>query len=192
LNTGSSSFTSAASRSSALPLDATHLARELHLLRGAQVVAEVLQHARAHGDALADVERRRALAVEQVHAGRIGNLVHHRAVDVRGERRLPGHLARRHREHLVAALGLRDAQELPDRLGVAHRTMPRTALDAVARDQAVEVVARMLGVQAPRELHGTERLRAEGVPGALEFVLQETVVEARVVRDHDAPGQARE
>ena len=53
----------------ALPFDAAHFARELHLLRGAHVVAEVLQHARAHRDALADVERRRALAVEEIHAG---------------------------------------------------------------------------------------------------------------------------
>ena len=48
----------------ALPLDAAHLARELHLARRAQVVGEVREHARTHVDALTHIERGAVLAVE--------------------------------------------------------------------------------------------------------------------------------
>jgi len=61
----------------------------------------------------------------------------------------------------------------------------------VALDQAVEVVARMLGIEAPRELHRAERARAIRLPRALELLLEEAVVEARVVRDQHAPGEPR-
>ena len=60
-------------------------------------------------------------------------------------------------------------------------------LQPVAVDQAVQVVARVLRVQAPRQLYRAQRARLEAQAGALERVAQEAVVEARVVRDEDAP-----
>src|SRR5574341_1795469 len=79
---------------------------------------EVLQHARAHRPALADVQGFWALFVEKVDARGVGDLVDHRAVEVRRERRPSRDLPRRNREDLLAMLRSRRAQELPDRGGV--------------------------------------------------------------------------
>src|SRR6185503_6506179 len=85
-----------------------------------------------------------------------------------------------------ALLVLRDAQELPHRLRVAERAVARRAADAVPLDEAIEAVAPVLRVEAPRELDRAERARVKAQPGALEFVAQESVVEARVVGDEHA------
>src|SRR5438105_13856029 len=109
----------------------------------------MLQDPGAQAAALADVERRAALAIEKVDSRRLGNGVDDRAIDVRRQRGLPRHLSRRYGEDLVAVLACGDAQELPDGIGVAQRAVAGAAGDAVARDQAVQVVARLLGIQAP-------------------------------------------
>src|SRR5260370_24579493 len=58
--------------------------------------------------------------------------------------------------------------------------------EPVALDQAVEVVARMLGIEPPRELHRAQRPRQVLQARALELAPQEAVIEARVVRDEQA------
>src|SRR5205823_3519195 len=103
---------------SAPPIDAPDFARQLHLLLGADVVREVREDPRAHGHALADIERRPAFPVEEVNAGRLRNGVDRRALEVRRQGRLPGDLARRHRHDLLAVLARGELQELPQRLGV--------------------------------------------------------------------------
>ena len=146
----------------------------------------MLQHARAHRAALADVERRAVLAVEEIHAGRFRDRVDHRAIELRRQRRLLRHLARGDRQHFLAVLFGGDAQELPERIGVAHRAVARLAGDAVARDQAVEIMAALARVEPPRELHAAHRARMELDAGAIELAPQEAVVEARVMRDENA------
>src|SRR5207247_739567 len=64
--------------------------------------------------------------------------------------------------------------------------VPGRAGEPVALDQAVQVVARMPGIEPPRELHGAQRLRQVLQAGALELAPQEAVIEARVVRDEQA------
>src|SRR6266567_1552156 len=62
----------------------------------------------------------------------------------------------------------------------------------MARDQSIEVMARILRVEPARELHRAEHAGCEGASEAPELVLEEPVVEARVVRDEyaarDPPG----
>src|SRR5438309_1707813 len=141
---------------------------------------------RAHGHALADIERRAAFAVEEVNTGRLRNGVDRRALEMRRQSRLLGDLARRHRHDLLAVLARGELQELPQRFGVAQGAVTGMADKPMAPDQAVEVVARMLGIEPPREFHGAQRLRQVLHSGALELAPQEAVIEARVVRDEEA------
>src|SRR5438046_2518858 len=171
---------------SAPPIDAPDFARQLHLLLGADVVREVREDPRAHGHALADIEWRPACPVEEVDAGRLRNGVDRRALEMRRQGRLASDLARRHRHDLLAVRALGETQELPQRLGVGAGAVPGRAGEPVALDQAVQVVARMPGLEPPRELHGAQRLRQVLQAGALELAPQEAVIEARVVRDEQA------
>jgi hypothetical protein len=82
--------------------------------------------------------------------------------------------------------------ELVDQPGVAQGAMARADDQAVARDQAVEVVPRVLRKQLARKFDGAQHRGAKIVPRALEFVLQEAVVEARVVGDEQAARQPRQ
>src|SRR5207302_2717820 len=95
------------------PIDAPHFTRQLHLLLRADVVREVREDPSAHGHALADIERRPALPVEEVNAGRLRNGVDRRALEMRRQRRLASDLARRHRHDLLAVLARGELQELP-------------------------------------------------------------------------------
>src|SRR5689334_9704364 len=63
------------------------------------------------------------------------------------------------------------------------------ARDAMARDQAVEVVAALTRIKPPRELDAADRPRLELDAGAIELAAQETEIEAHVVRDEDAAGE---
>ena len=198
LNSGASSFTRRASSSSApsSPAVRFHSMRRTRLASSAAACGagggEMLHHARAHGGALADIERRVVLAIEEVHAGRLGHRVYRARSSCGGSAGCLRDLARGDRHHLLAVLALGDAQELPQRVGVAGGAVARAAFDVVARDQAVEVVVRLAGIQAARQAHRAQRLRRELEAGAVELAAQEAVVEARVVRDEDAPLQALE
>jgi hypothetical protein len=109
---------------------------------------------------------------------------------VRRQRGLARHLARCDRDDLPAVLARRGAQELPHRVGIGKRAVARPAVDAVARDQGIQGMACVAGIEAAREAHRAQRPRVELEAGALELVAQEPVVEARVVRDEDPSGEA--
>src|SRR5258708_7868905 len=143
-------------------------------------------------DALAYVKGRRSVAIEKIRAGRLGNGVDHRTLDVRRQRGAPGDLARGDRQDLRAVVRRRHAQELPYRVRVAERAVAGAAIDAMALDQAVEVMPPLLRVEAARKAHGATCFCVEPLARALEFVAQEAVVEARVVRDEYAPAEALE
>ena len=110
---------------------------------------------------------------------------------MRRKGRLARDLARRGAYHVRAVFLDGSLQELPDRFGIAQGAMARTAGDAVARDQAVQIVARVLRVQAPRQAHGTQGSRVKPDSAALEGGAQKTVVETRVVRDEHAARETR-
>ncbi len=61
----------------------------------------------------------------------------------------------------------------------------------MALDQTVEVVLRGVGEQAPRQLERAQHLGGECLAEPREFVLQKTVVEARVVGDENASRDPR-
>jgi hypothetical protein len=81
------------------------------------------------------------------------------------------------------------AQEIPERIGIAERPVPRLAVDAVARDHAVEVVT-LAGIEPAREAYAAECACPEAQSGALKLMPHESVVEAGVVRDEDPSRQA--
>ena len=83
-----------------------------------------------------------------------------------------------------------DAQELPHRRGVGRGAVARFAFQAVALDQAVEVVAALAGIEPARKPHGAKRPRQVLEARAVELAPQESVVEARVVGDEHAAGEA--
>ena len=62
--------------------------------------------------------------------------------------------------------------------------------ERVTRHDRVEPVALRLREEPPRQAHGAQRLRLECEPGAQERVLEEAMVEARVVRHEYAVAQA--
>ncbi len=68
--------------------------------------------------------------------------------------------------------------------------MPLRAFESVALDQRVEVVARVLAEQQPRQSHGAEHRGRELLAEAAELVAHEAVVEASVVRDEQPPVEA--
>jgi hypothetical protein len=80
--------------------------------------------------------------------------------------------------------------ELVDQLRIGQRTVAGIGPQAMPFDQAVEVVAVVFRVQGPRQLDGAGDGAAEIDAQAPELVLQETVVEARVVGDEQATPQA--
>src|SRR5688572_7692286 len=148
----------------------------------------MLQYARAHCPALSDIERRRSLPfsiilVEEIDTRSLRHRVDGAPFEVRRQRRLPCHLARSDAEHFIAMLLRGDAQELPQRRGIGQGAVARFAFEAVALDQAVEIMARLAGIEAAGEPDGAKRLRQVLVPGAVELASQESVVEARVVGD---------
>src|SRR5688500_10548115 len=125
----------------ALPLDAPHARRP------ARAGDEMLQNARAHGAALTDVEGRGTVVMEKIDAGRVGNRVDGSRREVRRQRRLARHLASCDVEHVLAVVGGGDAQELPQRRGVGRGAMARFAFQAVALDQAVEIMRALAGIE---------------------------------------------
>lgn len=79
--------------------------------------------------------------------------------------------------------------ERPQHLRVGQRAVAFVDADGVAREQCVEAVPVMLGKELARELDGAQAGRAEVDAQALEFALEEGVVEARVMRDEQATAQ---
>jgi hypothetical protein len=72
---------------------------------------------------------------------------------------------------------------MPTARGVAEGAMPSVGWKRVTGDDAVQVVPGLVRKQPPRKAHRAENARAEPALDARERVLQESVVEARVVRD---------
>ena len=169
------------------PVDAGGLGCEAARLHGVRRAAPVGEYAFAEIHGLAHVEQCVALAVEAIDARGLGQFVGERRRQLRRQ-----HGAARH--VLEGAFDLRGrpartqtAPELPQRHCVRQRAMARGARQVVIGDQRVEIVPRELRIEAPRQLHRAREARVEGAPEARELPPHEAVVEARVVRDEQAP-----
>ena len=68
--------------------------------------------------------------------------------------------------------------------------MARVTIHAMAFEQRIEIVARVLRIELAREFHRAQHLRVEGHTAAAELVFQKAVVEARVVRNEQLALQA--
>ena len=90
---------------------------------------------------------------------------------------------------VAAAVDVDFLPELVDQPRVGQRPVAATGGEAVAGDQRVEVVAVVLRVEQARELDGAQHRRAKDDAEALELVLQEAIVETRVVGDEQAAFQ---
>ena len=173
------------------PFDAAHLLGELGLLGAGMVGREVAHHPRTQADALADVDGQFVLAVEEIHAGAFGQALEHAL----GQPHRPAGglhgLGDGEAEHLGRKFVGHDAGKLEQRLGVAHRPVAGRAGEVVAGDQRVQPVAVVLGVERAGQLDGAQHRGVEALADARELVLDEAVVEARVVGHEHAVGEQR-
>ena len=148
------------------------------------------EHALADVLGLADVERQVVLAVEQVNAGRFRQLVEDRGVEMRRQAGVGVLCVERGAQRLAATVDLDFLPELVDQLRIGECPVTRRRLQAVALDQRIEIVALVLRIEGARQLDGAQHGSAEIDAEALELGFQETIVEARVVRDEQPPAQA--
>ena len=79
--------------------------------------------------------------------------------------------------------------ELMNQLCIGQRTMAAVDLQAVARNQAVEVVLGMLRKQFARQLDSAQYGCAKVDIDATEFIFQKAVIETRVVGNEQPSGQ---
>ncbi len=181
--------------------DALDLARQARVVGRAVVAREVRADAVAQVDALADVDRQVVHAVEAVHARAfrkpfegIRRQLWRQAGDLEQALRRRGNL-------VDVTLAIEHLHEAPDRARVAQRRVtPRARgrfrgnriVKSVACNERVEPVADRLGIEPAREAHGAQHIRGKGDAGAAELVLEESIVEARVVGDEDAALEALE
>ncbi|MNL07481.1 hypothetical protein D3C87_1281570 [compost metagenome] len=153
------------------------------------VAREMALDALAQVNALADIERRVLVTIEQIDAGTIGHLVE-RGLGQAGRQarllhqRLDGGF---HQIHGIQTMQL--LPELPEQFGVRQRAVTPLGRQAEAGDQRVQPMALHRREQRARQPHCTKDVGAEGDAGAPERILQEAVVEARVVGHEEAPLQ---
>ena len=117
-----------------------------------QSLRKVRADALAQVDALADVERQRVVAVEEIDAGRFGQRVERVRRELRRQARdaqdaLDGAIdvAR------AATFAIEHLHERPERARVAERAMPIGDGEPMARDHRIESVPVALGKQPPRQ-----------------------------------------
>ena len=174
------------------PLDAPHLLRQIHFLGRTVVGGEMRKHTLLQVQALADVQRQAVFAVKKIHAVALRQIIDQRRIQMAGQTRARAQCLYcrfdRGRRMLVMQL----APELMDQARVAQGAMALRHVQAVAQDQGIQVVPRMLRIKAARELHGTQHGRAKVDAQAFELSLEKTVVKTRVVRNEQPALQTRE
>ena len=142
--------------------------------------------------ALADIERKRIQAVEQIDAGRLRQRVERIGRELRRQAGNPEHaLAQPPRSRPRRCRGRAPATNAHSaRASPSARWRPSIG-KRVALDHAVEIVPLGVRKHPARQLDGAQHARAEAAVEARERVLQKAVVEARVVRDEQRAGGAR-
>jgi hypothetical protein len=132
-------------------VDASHRAGELPVFRPC-AFTEMGGYARVQVRSAPHMERRIGVAVEDVHAGRlrdvVENIVRQTGRDD-GPIQEPGACAL---ERLCAGIAPPDLRELPQHARVSETAVPVDAEKRMSRDQRVEVVAALAGEEPPRKL----------------------------------------
>ena len=164
------------------PIDAPHLSREAVIPGAGLVGVKMAAYAVAQGMALADIQQRILLAVKSVDARTFGQIVGQTRRQMRGQGVRAENGVHRGRELRLRQLAAHFAPEIVNHPGIAQCPVPCAAAEAVALHHRIEIVARILGKQPPRELDGAQHLRGEAQAGLEKLTAQERVVETRVVR----------
>ena len=182
-------------------LDPLDLARDAHVVRRAVVAGEMGTDAIAQVDALADVDRKVVHAVETIDAGAFGQSLERVGCELRRQARDLEEPLHRGLDLVGFALAVEHLDEAPHRARIAQRGMAPGAhravrrdrvLQPVTRDERVQPVADGLRIELARQAHGAQHVRRELHLQAAELVLDEAVIEARVVRDEDVALEALE
>ena len=109
---------------------------------------------------------------------------------MRGKRRPRQQLRSGGRERLASLLARDRRPARGERPRVDERAMPLDNADTVTIDQRVEIVRRARWVEPSRQQEGADNLRVERDSRPLELRFEKRVIEARVVRDEEPPGQS--
>lgn len=163
------------------PVDAADVVGDAQFAVFALAGGKVRQHAAPQVDAFAHVEQGVVFAVKEVDAGRLGHVVQRVRWQLGRQAGAFQLLGDGIDQVLGVELAAQDLPELPDEVGVGQRAVAVVGDEAVARDEAVEVVLGVLGEERTRQAHGAQHVGLEPRPQSFEFLAHEAVVEARVV-----------
>src|SRR4051794_27822026 len=122
----------------------------------------------AQVDALPDVERQRVQAVEAVDARAFGDVLERVGRELRRQARRLENARNRGIDLVGGTRAIKHLHELPQEACVAESPVPIGAIELMTLDKAVEVVARSLGIKAPRQLDRAQGFRAEASPKSRE------------------------
>ena len=156
------------------------------------VAAEMPQHAGAKIRALSDMQRHIVLRVKRIHARRFRKALWQIGGQAGRQLRLLQLVCNRPIDCGVLEIPVYKLREVPQHARVGQRAVPALAEKAVALDQAVQVVPSLLRIKGAREPHGAQHIRGVLQSDAAEFILQEAIVETRVMRDQRFSRQAFE
>ncbi len=173
-----------------LEFDAPDLAREAKVGRRAVVGREVRADPLAQIRALSDVEGQRVEAVEEVDARRFGQAVEDVGCELRWQARRLQHALGGGFDRLRGEVAVERLHERPQHARVAQCAVPSGDGQCMPRDDAVEIVPRLVRKQPPRQSHRAQDARRERALSPRERVLEEAVVEAGVVRHEQRVGGA--
>ncbi len=168
-----------------LEFDAPDFLREPQVRLALPVAAEMRCHPVAQIDALADIQRHRVFAVEQVHTGRLGQRVQNVGRQLRRQARDPEDALDDGCDDLGGHFAIQRLDEGPDGAGISECAMPVRDGERMARHDGIEAMSLRVGIEPARELHRAQRAGRKRPAQARKFMLQESVIEARVVRDED-------
>jgi len=132
----------------------------------------------------------RIVAVEEIDAGRLGQPVEDIGRQLRRQARNPEDPLDRLGDRLLRHLAIERLDERPEGTGVAERPMTIGDDEAMPRDDRVEPVTVRIRKQPARQPDRAQRTRRKRPPHPGERVLEEPVVETRIVSDEDTIGQA--
>ena len=133
------------------PFNTAGFLRQAHLTRLACRRLEMRHHTAAHTHTFTDVKRQRPSAVKQVNTGAIRYVVH-RGFEQRRQRRAAlQQCLRMFAQGLATQLGGCLVQPGQHHLDIAHRTVPRQGVEAVALHDGIQAMAAVLWVEQARQ-----------------------------------------
>lgn len=138
----------------------------------------------------ANVERQAVFTIENINARPIGQFIQHAGIKLRRQAGAGILLVQGALQIGFAAVNLDFLPKLMDQLCVSQRPVSRIGGQAMAFDQGIKAVPWVFRVKAARQFDGAEHGGSKGDAQPLEFVFQEAVIEACIVRNEQSAGEA--